>query len=189
MKFIYTLLNEIILPVIVIIVTPFAIAFSSKISTGDWLKWFSSIPKWFSIIFIILVLLWYVIIIIRKRLIRTRELDSGLPVAFARIPIFGWVTIGKLEYSGLVWRIRIPTSAPWEDFDKNSIVLNSIEIEKPPRCPKCETEIEESHSFWGKYIWTCVRCNFKKTNKRNYNREGERAEKVARRLWEEQELK
>jgi len=35
-------------------------------------------------------------------------------------------------------------------------------VETPPRCPKCETELEETRSFWGGYIWKCVNCGFKK---------------------------
>jgi ribosomal protein L37AE/L43A len=61
---------------------------------------------------------------------------------------------------------------------------HDLDIDTPPRCPKCETEIEQTRSFWGGYVWKCVKCGFQKRNRESYYREGERAEKIARREFE-----
>jgi len=180
------LIDKIIAPLVVASLTPITISIISKINTGDWAELFGLIPKIFWVIFSISILAWIAIIVIHKRVKRLQELDSGPGVFVISQPIFGWVIIAKFNYVGLIWKVRAPATAPWESFDPSSISSSSIEIETPPRCPKCETEIEQEHSFWGGYIWRCVRCGFKKRNRDSYYREQERAEKIARREWEKQ---
>ena len=177
-------IDNLVLPSIVIIITPFLIALSSKIGTGNWFNLFSSISIYYRITFFIFVGVWYTIVLVRRRIKFLAEQNSGIPVAFARMPAFGWKTINTLEFSGLIWRLRTPAPEPWKSLNQSQILANDIEIENPPRCPKCKTEIEESRNFWGKYLWECYGCGFKKTNKHSYYREGKRAEKVARRRWE-----
>lgn len=183
MKIIQFLLDKIVAPLVVMVLTPIIIGTASKINTGNWMKWFGLIPKRAWIIFGLIIFLWIAIIVIRNRLKQLQKLNAGPRIFVISTPVFGWITIGKLNYAGVVWRVRAPAPEPWKSFDPSSISQSSIEVETPPRCPKCETELEQSHSFWGGYAW---RCDFQKKNRDSYYREAERAEKVARREWEKQ---
>jgi ribosomal protein L37AE/L43A len=186
MKIIQFLLDKIVAPLVVALLTPIIIGVASKINTGDWIKWFGLIPKTFWIIFGIVIVLWVIIIAIRNRVKQLQELDAGPGVFVVSIPTSEWVIIGKLNYAGVVWRVRAPALATRESFNSSRISPSSIEVETPPRCPKCGTELEESRSFWGGYIWKCVGCGFQKRNRDSYYREKDRVEKIARREWEKQ---
>lgn len=187
MKIIQFLLDKIIAPLLVALLTPIIIGIASKINTGDWMEWFGLIPNTLWIVFGLVIFLWVIVIAIRNRVKRLQKLDADPGVFVISTPVFGWITIGKLNYAGVVWRIRTPAPDPWKSFNPSRISPSSIEVETPPRCPKCETELEQSHSFWGGYIWRCIRCDFQqKRNRDSYYKEGERAEKIAGREWEKQ---
>jgi ribosomal protein L37AE/L43A len=186
MKIAQFLLDKIVAPLLVVLLTPIIIGIGSKIKTGDWIEWFGLIPNTLWIVFGLFILLWIIVIAIRRRVKQLQELDAGPGIFVISTPAFGWITIGKLNYAGVVWRVRAPAPDPWEPFNPSKISPSSIEVETPPRCPKCETEIEQSHSFWGGYIWRCVSCGFQKRNRDSYYKESERAEKIARREWEKQ---
>lgn len=179
------LLDKIVAPLVVVLLTPIIIGIASKINTGDWMKWFGLIPKTAWIIFGLFIFLWF--ILIRNRVKQLQELDTG-SVLLARSSYgFGWIPIGKRNYAGVVWRVRAPATSPWKHFGHVDISPSNIEVETPPRCPKCETELEQLHSFWGGYIWKCVGCGFQKRNRDSYYKVAKRAEKIARREWEKQE--
>lgn len=184
MKIVQFLLDRIVVPIVVVLLTPIIIGTLSQINTGDWIEWFDLIPKTGWIIFGLVIFLWVIGIVIYKRVKQLQKLDTGPRVFFTSTPPFGWITVGKLNYAGVVWRVRAPAAAPWESFDHLSISPSDIEVETPPRCPTCETEIEQSHSFWGGYIWRCAGCNFQKRKRDSYYREQGRVEKIARRQWE-----
>jgi len=186
MKIVQFLLDKIVAPLLVVLLTPIIISIASKINTGDWMEWFSLIPNTLWIVFGLVIFLWVIIIAIRSRVKQLQKLDAGPGVFVISTPAFGWITIGKLNYAGVVWRVRAPAPSPWESFNLSMISPSNIEMETPPRCPKCETELEQSHSFWGGYIWRCVGCGFQKRSRDSYYKEGERAEKIARREWEKQ---
>jgi len=186
MRIVQFLLDKIVAPLLVVLLTPIMIGIVSKINTGDWMKLFGFIPNTLWIVFGLVIFLWIVMIVIRRRIRQLQELNAGPGIFAISTPAFGWITIGKLNYAGVVWRIRAPAPTPWESFNPLRISPSSIEVETPPRCPKCETELEQSHSFWGGYIWRCVGCVFLKRNRDSYYKESERAEKIARREWEKQ---
>jgi len=187
MKIVQFLLDKIVAPLVVVLLTPVIISIASKINTGDWIEWFGLIPKTAGIIFGVVIFLWVIIIVIRNWVKQLQELDAG-PVLFARSSYgFGWIPIGKLNYAGVVWRVRAPATSSWKHFGHLDISPSSIEVETPPRCPKCETKLEQSHSFWGGYVWRCAECDFQKRNRDSYYRVAERAEKIASRKWEKQE--
>ena len=87
------------------------------------------------------------------------------------------------SYAGVIWIVRAPKPSEL-DLEPPEITASDLELETPPRCPKCETEIEQSRSFWGGYVWKCVKCGFHKRNSDSYYREEERARKIAKRHWE-----
>jgi len=189
MKITQFLFHKIIAPLIVAFLTPMAISIGSKINTGNWINWFGLIPKIAKIVFVGFIFLWAIIIVVFNRLKQLQGFKNVGRAFVITTPLFGWTTVGKLNYAGVLWRIHAPAPSPLESFDPSSISQSSIEVETPPRCPKCETELEQSHNFWGGYIWRCVSCGFQRRNKDSYYQEAERAEKIARREWEKQKLK
>ena len=180
MKIIQYLLDKIVAPLFVGLLLTIIIAIASKINTGDWIEWFGLIPNTWWIGFGLVISLWVIIIAIRNRVKQTHESDS---ISFASVPRFGWVPIIGINYAGVGWRIRAPATAPWES---SMNYPSSIDVETPPRCPKCETEIEQSRGFWGGYIWKCVRCDFQKRNRDSYYKEKKRVKKIAKRELESQ---
>jgi hypothetical protein len=184
MKIIHFLLTNIFAPLVVALLSATIIGTGSKVDTGNWVKWFEKIPKNLWIIIVAVILVWFIIIIIRKRNRQLQETDNG-PSAYV-IPTarWGWMTIEEIDYSGVVWRIDAPVPSPGSTFGPMTVSPKNIIVDTPPRCPKCKTELEESSSFWGGYIWKCVRCDFRKRNRNNYHFEAERVEKIARRDWE-----
>ncbi|GEM_PF-1928145 len=180
-----TLLNNIVYPLVAPILTLIIIGIASKITTGDRMKWFGRISTIIWIIFGVFLCLWFILIVIRKRIKEIQKLNDDRILA-ASNPTFGWTSVGEFNYSGVVWVVRVPAPAPW-DFGPSKISPSSIDVETPPRCPKCKTELEQSHSFWGGYVWKCVGCELQKRNRDSYYREAERAKKIARREWEKRQ--
>jgi len=184
MKKIQFFLDKIIAPLIVAVLAPLLTSVASKLNTGNWFIWFHLIPKIVWLVFGLLIAGWIIIILILKRVRQLQK--SGISGFVITTPYSGWVTIAKLNYVGVLWRARAPAPDPRGIYPP-TILPSEIEIELPPRCPKCETEIEQSKSFWGGYMWKCFGCGFKKRNLVSYFQEAERAEKIVRRKWEKQE--
>lgn len=92
-----------------------------------------------------------------------------------------YITIATIDHSDVKWEIGIP----FPGCSNKS----QLRIKFPPRCPECKTELGQEKSKVGGYIWKCVRCNFKKRNKKSYWNERDGVEKIARRLWEEGKIK
>lgn len=183
MKMAQYLVDKLVIPLVVRVLSSIiSISIGSKIITGDWIEWFYLIPKRVWIIFGMIIFLWVIITVIHERNKQGMVLEDLWAVSVT--PEYEWITIGKLDYAGVVWRVRTPAPASWEYFNPST---SSIKVETPPLCPKCETELEESRSFWRGYVWRCVGCGFQKRNRDSYYREAERAEKLARREWEKQE--
>lgn len=186
MKIKQFLLDKIVGPLLVVLLSSIIFGVGSKINTGYWTGWFGRIPRVAWVIFAAVFFLWVIIIVIRKRIKQLKKLNYGAGVHVIAGAVFGWIDIGKFNYVGVKWRIQAPAPAPWESFNPMSISPSDIEVGTPPRCPKCETELEQLHSFWGGYIWRCVGCSFRKRSGVSYYLEAERVTKIARREWERQ---
>lgn len=182
MKVVNFLFDKIIVPLLVAFLASIIIGIGSKISTGNWWEWFINIPSKVWIIFGAIIFLWIIVVVIRYRLRRIHKDDSPA-ISIISVPYNGWMNIGKLPYAGVIWIVRAPKPSEL-DLEPPEITASDLDLETPPRCPKCETEIEQSRSFWGGYIWKCARCGFHKHNRDSYYREEERARKIAKRDWE-----
>ncbi len=146
MKMAQYLVDKLVIPLVVGLLLPILTGLGSKIITGD-LEWFYLIPKRFWIIFGMIIFLWVIITVIHKRNKQGMVLEDLWAVSVT--PEYEWITIGKLDYAGVVWRVRTPAPASWEYFNPST---SRIKVETPPLCPKCETELEESRSFWRGYV-------------------------------------
>lgn len=58
-----------------------------------------------------------------------------------------------------------------------------------PFCPKCKTETDESKNLFGRYVWKCANCGFKKTNKDDCIEESNHVEKIVKSKIENGEIK
>jgi len=177
-------INKVVWPLLLVALTPPTILIGSKIQAGDWLTWINTIPSWAYTCFFSFVGFWVIGGWIVRRIRALKERNSPpLPLLFS-VPRWGYTTVGTLSYKNVVWRVRIPAHAPWETLTKLEARRSRVDIETPPHCQKCDTELEESETFFGRYKWTCIRCGFSSKNESNFYREAVRAEKLAQ-SWRE----
>jgi len=182
MKAVNLLLDKIIVPILLAFLIPVVTSIGSKVSTGNWLEWFATIPSQVWITLVIIFALWILVIAIRYRFKHLRK-EGQSPISIISVPYGGWRNIGKLKYADVIWIVRAP-APPWYELNPEPITPHDLDIDTPPRCPKCETELEQAQSFWGGYVWKCVKCGFQKRNRESYYKEEERAKKIARREFE-----
>jgi len=176
------LLEHLFLPILLIILTPFITSIVSKVSTDNWSKLFATTPVLVWVILAIIFIPW-IVFAIRHRIKQLHKENWSLkPLRWQ--PRGGWETIHKIKYAGVVWHVRVPVQA--STFKRRVVLtLDSLDIEIPPRCPDCETKLEETKSFWWWYVWKCVNCGFHKRNRDDCFRVERRVIKLAERWFEE----
>jgi len=176
MKVVNWLFEKIIIQVLVTLFIPISAAIGSKLATGDWLEWFAT-PT--NLVWVILaIVLWVVGSAIYRRVKHLRTVNSP-PLSLSFATHGGWKTMGTLDYAGVSWNIRVPGKT--SSFETNRILApHDLDIEIPPRCPKCRTELEQKASFWSGYVWQCVKCGFRKRNRDDFYEEARRVGKIAR---------
>ena len=184
------LLEKLVIPLLLAVLTPVAVALGSKIVSGSWTEWIERVPIPAWIVFGTAMLLWIAGVLVRKRLkaIRESEIDY---MPFGWVPRYGYLEVYELEHAGVSWTVRAPARSPYlrafyprEGSYLESFSSSQLDIAIPPKCPKCGTELEEEPRFFGGYKWECIRCGFKKRNKDNFDREERRALKLAKSDWE-----
>lgn len=161
---------------------PIATAIGSKVSTGNSLEWFTTTPKPVWVTVAIILALWILVSAIHRRMkhLRKENLSPG-SIRFA--PSGGWETIDELKYADVIWNVRVPVQASSFRI-KRVLTPHDLDIETPPRCPNCKTELEQRKSFWWGYVWKCVECGLHKRNRDSYHEEAERVGKIARSRFE-----
>lgn len=179
-------LDKVVWPLLVLALTPAFTLIGSKVQSGDWLTWLNAIPSEVYTTFFTLVGIWLIagFIIRRIRRLKERNLPS-LPSAFT-VPRWGYTTVGTLTYKNVVWRVQIPSPAPWDGLTISEARSSRVDIDTPPHCPKCDTELEETETFFGNCRWTCLRCGFTSKNEMSFYHEAVRAEKLAQSWWEKE---
>jgi len=181
LKFLKNLLGRIFISIILNILNPIITVIVSKLKTGSWFSLFNS-P--YFITTSSLLVSWFIISLVYRRAVVIKERNTGSFFASFASPTYGWEKIAQLEYRGVKWIIEEPIYSI--RTYKRDIHIDSIEAQTPARCPKCETELEEKVNFFGRYVWTCILCHFKKSNKENMYKEAERATRIAKRQLEQQ---
>lgn len=171
------LLEHLFLPILLIILTPTIMVIVSKVSTGDSSKLFATTPVVIWVILAIIFIPWTVYAI-HHRIKHIRGENWSLkPLRFK--PSGGWKSIDTIEYADVSWNVRVPVQA--STFKSREVLTqDDLDIEIPPRCPKCSTELEQTKSFWGWYVWKCVNCGFRKYNRDDFFKEERRVIKLAR---------
>ncbi len=151
----------------------------SYIFTGDFFAWWRPLNFTLFVTFAGLALIasgsWY--LITRYRITKMSNIRGPLIVGIPDLSQ-GWLNIGSLDYNGVKWNVRVPRLPFYQRRYRLEDVPSVIDIEDP-RCPHCNTILNEAKTFWGNYIWTCPRCGFKKKHKLDQYDERKNAKKVA----------
>lgn len=155
---------------------PLAIATGLRLATGSW-DWVKTVPAWVWALALLLLLglAW-----VRARLKTMHSPTLGISVI--SVPPYGWTNIGTMPYKEVLWVVRVPTAGP---LFRESPGPADVRIATPPRCPICQTELEENPHLLYKFQWHCVRCGFKKRNKESIYTEVRRVQRLAQRHYEE----
>lgn len=178
-KIVLSLFNKAVWPLLVLILTPTATLLGGKLQSGKWLGWFGVVPNWLYFAFAGVFLTWLFLALICRRVRKLKRANLPTLPLFYATPMWGHTRVAELKYRGVLWRILARNPAPWEEIKVRDLCRAGVEIETPPVCPKCKTELEETETFLGRFRWTCVRCGFSAKNKLSYVHEATRAEKLA----------
>ena len=171
-------LFELLIPLLKPILTGLGVAAAAAAgslwTTGDWKACFRAVPLWGWILILAIFIMLLVDAGIRRHVKYLREASSPLPMADVT-PRGGWAYIDDLAHAGVLWKVKVARLAPFDPL--------WLEVDTPPRCPRCRTEIEQTEPRWVAYRWGCPSptCGFRKANKRSYRREAAAVRKIAKR--------
>ena len=119
----------------------------SAVFTGNWTWVVSSLPLNVLVVFVFVIVL-FVSIFLRYRQLHAKR---GFGMIWLQNPSHEWVTLDQLlPYAGVLWKVKqfVPDWVPlgYRENPKTKFV-NSFDIVTPPRCPECQTELEQKHLF------------------------------------------
>jgi hypothetical protein len=102
--------------------------------------------------------------------------NKKMPMPFLYKPPGGWKEVGYEEHFKVLWQVRFPNDSFSRSFDTPSPEqhIKKLNIYHSPYCPKCITEVDEKYDFfgnflWGRYVWSCVNCNYKVRSKLKFH--------------------
>lgn len=95
-----------------------------------------------------LLILTLIITFIIQRLIVLKKKNKR-----ADTPFFGFVTNSND-------RLLLDNYSKFNVFWAVRTMNGNIHVDYIPLCPKCKTELNEKITFWNKFKWTCINCNF-----------------------------
>ena len=148
-------------------------AIISKIKFGDFIELFKLIPAYVWIIFLILIIFW-LLVINRNRRSQHANKPKSHPAVYVGASSSETPYMFTLIHFDIKWKIH-----GW--ILRDGILPENIEAITPPRCPKCQTEIDEKALLLGGYSWNCPNCSFKKWSRSSFNVLRNSVSKVARR--------
>ncbi len=121
----------------------------SYIFTGDFFAWWRPLNFTLFVTFAGLALIasgsWY--LITRYRITKMSNIRGPLIVGIPDLSQ-GWLNIGSLDYNGVKWNVRVPRLPFYQRRYRLEDVPSVIDIEDP-RCPHCNTILNEAKTFWG----------------------------------------
>ncbi|TKJ86075.1 hypothetical protein PaeCFBP13512_19775 [Paenibacillus sp. CFBP13512] len=157
-----------------VLATPVVAGLVEVVSQGEF-----KFPKWAWAISLSLVLVVLSIWFIVKRMRLIKGMNKRYSPIIGIVSSRGWEDLGLEEWSNVLWRVRIPKKLPSRSFidvsPENN--LSKINIQSPPICRNCNTELEERNTFWGKYSWYCVGCGYKQRSKLDFFEAAKKVEK------------
>jgi len=98
-------------------------------------------------------------------------------------PPYGWEELTRMLYKDVKWVVQRDGRGPDARrlIPRNDPRPSMIHIEKPARCPNCETELKEDRRLLRGFIWHCINCGFKKRSKVNFQEASKNVELLLRR--------
>ncbi len=181
MKIAYWFRDKIIAPFLSSLFLFIVIGGGSTYSTGNWWKWFAQIPTVGWILLGVIFVIWISLIIIRNYFIRKEKESPSQPFRM----VYKEKKVNQLKYADVIWVVLVSVNIENAfDLDPERITPQDLYIDIPPRCPNCETEMEQNPSILIGYSWKCIKCGFKKHNNYSFSTEAERARKIASRKLE-----
>ncbi|EST53863.1 hypothetical protein T458_18865 [Brevibacillus panacihumi W25] len=174
------LLAKIFIPVILAL--PPVAGLIIYLQNGEW-----EIPVWAWWVSGLLLAMIGISWIIVKRA-RSLEEENFSTTLFAVVrPARAWTDVGSEEHFGVNWRVRYAKNLFSRGISEETAEssISKIDVQSPPLCPKCDTELYEKSDFWGtalwgKYVWYCVGCGFKKRSKEKFYKTVDKVKRIVR---------
>ena len=162
-------------PLVLPLLLPSVGVVGNRIASGSW--WPTSWSDWAIAITIVIVCSALLLIVFRFRALKKQQHPN---VLFGRNPLLPDIRLGDLVYKNAKWRISVahpilPFRSPHE---------HCVEVKTPPRCEKCDVELDETETFFGSYKWLCVSCGNEIKSAKSFEAESSTVQKLAQSQWE-----
>jgi hypothetical protein len=154
-----------------------------------WLAWSRAVRHWPLAYQALLLTAILAIVVMTVVVLRVRVLNRpgpALPVVLVNsVPLSGPGPSARYrtQFMGAVWHWRVPVIDPGHDpiEDPRNHDFRRLEMDGDcPRCPRCESELDEQRSFWGGYDWRCLVCLHRLRRQPSFAAAEAQAEKHAR---------
>ena len=166
--------QNVLVPLLSTVTTVLATFLISWVLTGSLTSLFKEIPLYVYAIFLLLMV---ILVTIKKQCNKIKLYDSRDGTVEIGVPVYGWKTwLDRYPYKHVSWRVQLPSVPPWgSSYYDHSI--EDIHVSIPPKCPICETELEQVVHFCAIYYWKCIHCGFKYRSKDHWYLVAERVKR------------
>jgi hypothetical protein len=165
------LINNFIYPTLSFIFGGLILGIISKTNTGQFFKYFLATPVYIWIIIGVIIIIW-ILLLNRRRKVKLAY--SYIINKLLYSSATEYIHLFQITYKKLNWNIK-------GEFYRGDADFSCIESDTPPRCPRCNTEIEEYANllFWG-YRWRCPSCKFFKISINSYHKLKRSVDKIVK---------
>ncbi|NQS90643.1 hypothetical protein HQ584_12740 [Patescibacteria group bacterium] len=183
-RILYDILYKILWGFLLILLFPLL----SRVTKWDYPRFIERIPVGYLILSYIIIFFLAVLTFFLKRKSSVDKSNLDRKVSDFRMPsVFGEEDIGVFKYNKVGWTLSIPKALSLNPFYSPSkkerllkLVPEEIGLDYFPFCPECVAQLEESDTFFGRYLWKCKKCEFKKKNRNSFHDEKKKATLKAR---------
>jgi hypothetical protein len=152
-KIVSSFFGKAVWPLLVLILTPVATLLGGKLQSGGWLGWIGVIPLWVYFVFGGAVLVWLTATLLFRRMRKLKNANLPALPLFYSTSMWGYTRVAELPYKRVLWRILARNPPAWENMTVRELCkTQGVEIETPPICPNCKTELEETETLFGRYM-------------------------------------
>ena len=98
-----------------------------------------------------------------------------------------WEELRRVAHNGAIWVVLRDAASPEAKQQRAGNHPGGAQrrVLIPPRCPRCEAELEESRRLFRGYAWRCGGCGFRTESKDSFSQTKAQVERLQRRLREE----
>ncbi len=116
---------------------------------------------------LVAIAIWVVWALLAKAAADRRRRTRGMGVYVAPSQMTEARQIGEYPFAGVKWRVVERVHVLDDPFERG-IHLDRLEVQTPPRCPTCGTELNKSQRYWGSWDWECPGGDFSVRQSRDY---------------------